>query len=546
MHGNASARDILLLAAEDAFEFERWRDAGPVTADIDPEVKAAEIAEFEALGIPMPAELDSLRRELEHAPKIREAIRHSSLALRRGGRASASALVALGPQQLMPSGGGGVPWGWPMDPRLVAAMDPRFAARMGGLAAGAEAPAPRRRARAVEPFDDDPGEVQAQPSSRSRRVEALVDEGPVEAEVVDDFDDDELDDELDDDFDDEPRPSRTRSRENHRRQRSRRAEPRRARARVRDEWDDDAADDDDFDSMIAARPVRSDQQTTWILGGISIAAVLGLLFFAFKDKGSSANEIAQQQLLLQQQQQQQQQQQAAPVQAPPPPVETVEAALPAEQPPVAAAAPPSSTRRSSGGSAVRSSGSGTASSGSGGLNPFAGFKTEDAAPASTPAAGPTPAPAPAPAPAPTPASNDAATQHPAAPTSGGEANPATTPPPPAEEPKPAEPKPAEEPKPEEPALTKSKMTPAIREAVVGKVSELQACYQDAVVGKPDLAGRVVFTISLDQDGVVKKVEIAKDEVKYGVAKCSAKKIRRWTLPSAGIPIIFDLPFDFKS
>ena len=90
------------------------------------------------------------------------------------------------------------------------------------------------------------------------------------------------------------------------------------------------------------------------------------------------------------------------------------------------------------------------------------------------------------------------------------------------------------------------MTPAIRQAVISKVGELQACYQDARVGKPDLAGKVTFTISLDQDGVVTKVQIAQDKIGYGVAKCSAKKIRRWTLPSAGIPIIFDLPFDFNS
>ncbi|MCA9700513.1 MAG: hypothetical protein KC431_23500, partial [Myxococcales bacterium] len=62
---HAPAREILLLAAEDAFEFERLREAGPLTADIDPETTAAEIAEFEALGIPMPDELDGLRRELE-------------------------------------------------------------------------------------------------------------------------------------------------------------------------------------------------------------------------------------------------------------------------------------------------------------------------------------------------------------------------------------------------------------------------------------------------------------------------------------------------
>ena len=89
------------------------------------------------------------------------------------------------------------------------------------------------------------------------------------------------------------------------------------------------------------------------------------------------------------------------------------------------------------------------------------------------------------------------------------------------------------------------MTPAIRDAITKKVGDLQRCYNDALVGKPDLVGRVVFVISQDQDGVVKRVDIGKDEVGYGVASCASKKIRGWTLPSAGIPIIFDLPFDFQ-
>ena len=114
------AREILLLAAEDAFEFERWREAGPVTAEIDPETSAAEIVEYEALGIPLPRELDVLRRELEFAPAVREAIRSSTSVLRRNGRAEASALVGLGPQGLMPWGAGG------MDPRLLMMMDPRL------------------------------------------------------------------------------------------------------------------------------------------------------------------------------------------------------------------------------------------------------------------------------------------------------------------------------------------------------------------------------------------------------------------------------------
>jgi hypothetical protein len=579
MYGNSSARDILLLAAEDAFEFERWRDAGPVTADIDPEVKAAEIAEFEALGIPMPSELDGLRRELEHAPKVREAIRHSSLTLRRTGRASASSLVALGPQQLMPTGPGGMPWGWPM------AMDPRMAARLAGYAAGAESPEPRARksssarpggraesrvAAAADLDDDDERDEAEPPRARSRKVAGVaVESEPVEAEVVDDFDEDDDDrDDDDDDEDEDERPhGKARRREPERREPpKRRAEPRRARAsaRSRDEWEDEDDNDDRFESAVAARPAPADQKITWILGGISVAAVIALLVIAFNEKDDDGAAVAQQQ-----QQQQPLQQQAAPVQ-PPPPVEAVGAidpatGLPFGQAPIAPepapAAPSTGGRRSSGvSSGVRSSSTTTPASGtSGGVNPFGGFKTPDdpgvlAGGTTPPASGGTTQPAaggttPPPSNATTPpagtgaasgGTGDAAAG--AAGAAGGAATPAPTEPPkPVEEPKPAEP-----PKPEEPQLTKSKMTPAIREAVVAKVGDLQACYQDAVVGKPDLAGQVVFTISLDQDGVVKKVEIAKDEVKYGVAKCSAKKIQRWTLPSAGIPIIFDLPFDFKS
>lgn len=558
MYGQSNARDILLLAAEDAFEFERWRDAGPVTADIDPEVKAAEIAEFEALGIPMPAELDSLRRELEHAAKVREAIRHSSLALRRHGRASASALVALAPQQLMPMQAGALPWGVPlMDPRLAAAaMDPRFAARLP--AADAHEPRRKRSSRVAAAAEIDASEpiepLAAEPSRARARVAK-----PVEAEVVDDdFEDDELDDFDDDDFDDEfdERPrSKARARQ---RESKRRAEGRRARAaRPRDDWDDEQ-DDDGFDSAVLARPAGADPRTTWVLGGISAAAVIALLWIAFNDKNKNA-EADNAAITQQQNSQQLMQQQAAPVQQPP--LEAVSGidpatGLPLGQAPAVVAEPKpapvsSSGRRSSGVSAVRSpTPAATSGSNAGGVNPFATYKTPDdpgaiakpaeptptqpAAPGSTPPAsnGGTPA-----AGGGTPAAGEGATE--AAGTAA--AGQPTPPPAPAEEAKPAE-----QPKPEEPQLTKSKMTPAIRQAVMGKVGDLQACYQDAVVGKPDLAGQVTFTISLDQDGVVKRVEVAKDEVKYGVAKCAAKKIQRWTLPSAGIPIIFDLPFDFKS
>lgn len=553
-----AARDILLLAAEDAFEFERWRESGPVIGDIDPEARAAEIAEFEALAIPMPSELDSLRRELEHAPKVREAIRNSAVALRRNGRATASSLVALGPQQLMhPHAMGAFGWhnsamsamsampsmaGMPgmagmLDPRLAGllGMDPRMVAQMAARAG-------------QESTRIDEAELEPPPRTRRSRERKLADitvvasDGPLAAEVVgrdrgvrdghddpDDLDDDDDDDDLDDEV--EVRPS-ARKREPERRPTPARGEPRRARPAPAREWDDD---DDETDSMLAApiaRPAAADRNTM-ILGGIAAGLVIALLWVAFGgDRG--ATPVTPEQPLAQQQQ-------------PPPPPAPAPAPAPAIDPntglpygqvpaPVAAApepaTPTSSARSSSRGSGVRGS-SGTPAStptstpAGGGVNPFADYKT----PADPAGIGPAPQPQPQPA--------DATPPVPApAPTDGSAPAPA---PAPTEQPKPVEP-----PKSDDTLLTKSKMTPAIREVVVSKVGDLQACYQDAIVGKPDLAGKVVFVISIDQDGVVTKVDIGKDDVGYGVAKCSAKKIKRWTLPSAGIPIIFDLPFDFKS
>ncbi|EDM75697.1 hypothetical protein PPSIR1_28761 [Plesiocystis pacifica SIR-1] len=532
-----SARDILLLAAEDAFDFERFREAGPLTADVDPEVTAAEIVEFEALGIPMPSELESLRRELEHAPIVREALRNAAIAMRHSGRATASALVALGPQSVVPAGayGFGMPGGLPpgVDPRLAAAM-----------AAGAIPHAPPPTAPPSAPHFAQPAPPRARqrppaeappPEPRPPIATAAVvhPEGTVDADILDDWDGAESDFDDDDDWD-APRPKRPR----------RRPKPKSRRPRDHGYDDDDFDDDDDL--LIAAPPARDDK-TTWILGGIAAAAVLALLWIGFGNRGSAAQTQAQADPAL------------APNQAvnQPPVQQAVPAAVappPAALPPAEAAPPPAPAQPASTGGGGRRGGGGSRGGGGGGgskpapksspLNPFGGYTPpgENPAPAPTNGQGgaqPGTQPGTQPAPAPAPA--------------GGGAQPGTQPgTQPAPAPAPAEggaqPAPAptpEEPKPEEPKLVKQKMTAAQRGAITKKVGDLQRCYTDALVGKPDLAGRVVFTISLDQDGVVKRVDIAKDQVKYGVAKCAAKKIRSWTLPSGGIPMIFDLPFDFK-
>lgn len=543
----------MLLAAEDAFEFERFQEAGPLTADVDAEATAAEIAEFSALGIAMPANLDGLRRELEHAPKVREAIHGAAGALRRSGRADASALVALAPRGLVGPGGPGMAGGFPgmdprmMDPRMMdpRMMDPRFAGARG-FAAG---PASAGVAAGVGALRDE----RERPSRRRERTvgtAAVVgSDGPVEAEVVEGYaHDDGHDDDYDDDFEDEVRELRPRERRRPPREarpsRSERARRARAARPRDDEWDedDDAVDDDYDDSMILARPAGTDNKTTWILGAIAGVAVIALLWVLIgeDDKAGEGQQAANQQPPAPAGQQQ-------PVQPETPPPAAPQEPLPGVDPnaaPTEAAPTPSSGGRApsrSGGGGSRSAGGG--SGGSGSVNPFGGYTPpgKDPIPGgeSKPADGGESKPAEG-------GEAKPAEGGEAEPAEGGEAKPAEG----GEQAKPAEgseakPAPAEEPKPEENILPKSKMTPAIRSAITNKVGVLQRCYEDALVGKPDLAGRVVFTITMDQDGVVEKVQIAKDEVKYGVAKCAAKKIRGWTLPPTGLPFRFDLPFDFK-
>ncbi|NVB43256.1 AgmX/PglI C-terminal domain-containing protein [Pseudenhygromyxa sp. WMMC2535] len=517
------AKEILLLAAEDAFEFERFREAGPLTADVDPEVTIAEIAEFEALGIPLPGELESLRRELEHAARVREAIRAAAGALRRSARAEAGALVALGQQPLVarPSGweagGAGGPGG--VDPRLLAMMDPRFVA---AVSAAAQELGAGQGTRAQLEAGQGRG-------AAAELVDARGPVGAVDAEVLA---------EPDGDWEgarggrahDERGPARR---------------PRANRPRAReDDWDEDEDEDEDFESLIAARPSSSPDKTTWILGGIAGAAVLGLVWMlATNAKRDDQEQAAAQQQAVSAQAQVSQPPAPAPAQAPPPTIDPALAPPPAQAMP-SQAPPPQAPRPRRGGGGGRAPGASAPAPSGGGANPFGGYTppgkdivggqtqpaaggtqpagggTQPAAGGSQPAAGGTPAgtqPAPA-ATQPT----EAATQ----PTVEGKV-------------------PSEAPKAAAPEITKSKMTPAQRSAITSKVGGLQQCYQDALVGKPDLAGRVVFTISLDQDGVVKRVDVTKDEVKYGVAKCSAKKIKTWILPGGGIPMVFDLPFDFK-
>jgi hypothetical protein len=505
------AREVLLLAAEDAFEFERWREAGPVTSEIDPEASAAEIVEYEALGIPLPRELDVLRRELEFAPAVREAIRSSANVLRRNGRAEASALVGLGPQALMPWGGRGI------DPRLLMLMDPRLVEPRAK---------PARAARAPVVVDEPPDE--------SFERAPTVGRGPVEPELVDEpRDDDDDDDELDDDFDMPPPPARSR-RPSPSAARARKPERARARAQESDEHDDD--------SLISIQPAPNrDRTNTIILAAVSSVAVIALLWIAFGDKDEPATQDAAAQQQVQQPPPPQPQPQPPPMPAPVEPVVDPmlgAAPTPAPASPGSRGSGISGSRGSSPSSSLSSSSAAASKPAGGGVNPFSTYdanvmgggqpQPKPAAGGTTPAAGGT---TPAPAPAPAPTDGGAAPAPAPAPVDGGAA------------PAPA-PAPAPEPLPE-PELTKSKMTPAIRDAITKKVGDLQRCYNDALIGKPDLEGRVVFTISLDQDGVVKKVDVGKDAVGYGVAECASKKIRGWTLPSAGIPIIFDLPFDFQ-
>lgn len=79
----------------------------------------------------------------------------------------------------------------------------------------------------------------------------------------------------------------------------------------------------------------------------------------------------------------------------------------------------------------------------------------------------------------------------------------------------------------------------------GRVGDVSACYQKALLRKPWLAGRLVMSFTIEASGHVGRVEIERtelDDVK--LLACAQDAIRAWTFARPAAPADFTYPFVF--
>jgi hypothetical protein len=90
------------------------------------------------------------------------------------------------------------------------------------------------------------------------------------------------------------------------------------------------------------------------------------------------------------------------------------------------------------------------------------------------------------------------------------------------------------------------MTRQIREAVVNKVGDMQACCRDASVGKPDLAGKVVFDLhDRSRAEVVTRSTSQGRKGRLQGRKVLGQEDQAGRCPRPGITIISTCRSDFK-
>lgn len=79
-------------------------------------------------------------------------------------------------------------------------------------------------------------------------------------------------------------------------------------------------------------------------------------------------------------------------------------------------------------------------------------------------------------------------------------------------------------------VSKQAVTATIRQRMPG----LQACYEKALRSNPNLKGKMAYTITINPQGSVTRVEVDEDTVNdAGVKSCTVAKIKAWRFPSEG-------------
>ncbi len=91
-----------------------------------------------------------------------------------------------------------------------------------------------------------------------------------------------------------------------------------------------------------------------------------------------------------------------------------------------------------------------------------------------------------------------------------------------------------------------RLTPELIEHIVlGQIPDIHQCYENALVGHPDLTGRVVVLMHIHASGNVVGAEVGENtlgENGAGVAECIVEQVDDWHFPTAAHDIAVRYPF----
>jgi hypothetical protein len=92
------------------------------------------------------------------------------------------------------------------------------------------------------------------------------------------------------------------------------------------------------------------------------------------------------------------------------------------------------------------------------------------------------------------------------------------------------------------------LDPAVINGVVrGSLPSLQRCYEHALRLRPDLGGGALRArVTVATDGTVLRTRIDGADVPTSLQSCVTSEASRWTFPSPGAPVSFELPLSFHS
>jgi hypothetical protein len=83
----------------------------------------------------------------------------------------------------------------------------------------------------------------------------------------------------------------------------------------------------------------------------------------------------------------------------------------------------------------------------------------------------------------------------------------------------------------------------IRSVIARHRPEVRFCYEQALIGRPDLEGRVTAGFQIQQDG---HVSVSDASGLAGVDTCVAQAVRRWQFPTSSSPTVVSYPFVMES